>query len=270
MKFIVIGLAMCGFVFSSSWAADKSDKIYWYNSVEASHSTTFKKNIFNTNTVSPNPGLSNIFNDNHLIIASFNYISKLSYRYLFASLLFNYTFSEDQFFDINNLLDEYTVRHEQFTLIPEIFFKWKSLAIGLGYFITFGGETPHRYVFLFNRNSPFFRIKIDQQLGKIPLYVLINFYLSPQEFNFDNSNIYSSSIGLKWYMTYYASISLIYTKNIMTSDRIDDNIGRVLFNYRFTPKFSVGVNFSQLVYTENRNPYNEISINFTYLHTFEK
>ena len=183
MKSINVFVWLLGLCFCTSdylWASDAFDHLLWYQSIEVSHSTTFRKNIFEDNDVTTDSRLSNIYDDQHLVLTSYNYINQFAYRYLFVSLLFNYTYGEDQFFDINNKLDNHTVVYSQYTLIPEIFFKWKSLALGFGYFFTFDGETPHRYAFLFNRDSPFFKFNFDQKLGKSPLYFLSRFYSESQ------------------------------------------------------------------------------------------
>ena len=258
------------FLFSGFLLANTFDRLLWYQSIEFTHSTVFKKNIFKTNQVIDDPNFSTNIEDNHLTITSYNYINKLSYKYFYFSLLFNYTYSEDQFFDENIKLDSRTIITEQFTLVPEVAFKWKFLSLGVGYFITFDRHTPLRLAFLFNRNSPFFKIKLDQKFGKAPLYGIISFYTSPNQFNFDDNAIYSISGGLRWDATYYISLSFVYTRNYLVAQNLEDNIFKIEFAYRILPYLSLGTYFSQLVYTENQTPYNEISFNISYLHDFSK
>ena len=258
------------FLFNCSLLANTFDHFLWYQSFEVTHSTIFKKILFRGNQVANDTNFPTDIEDNHLTITSYNYINKFSYKYLFFSLIFNYTHSEDQFFDINNRLESRTIFNDQFTLIPEISFKWKLLSIGIGYFITFGTYTPLRPIYLYNRDSPFFKIKLDQKFGKAPLYGIISFYTSPNQFNFDDNAIYSISGGFRWDATYYVSLSFIYTRNYLVAQNIEDNIMKIQFTYRILPYLSLGTYYSQLVYTENQTPYNEASLNVNYLHDFSK
>ena len=243
-----------------------------FQSFEVNHYTVFRNSIFR------NYRVENVFTnaqddptaiqEEYQVLTTYNYISKVSYGYFYGSLTFNYVRGEDQFFDANILRSELSRSYEQFSLIPEIFFRISVFSVGFGYYFNFD-QTPFISTALYNKNSPIIKAGIDLPAARW-LSFLTHFYMSPRGFRFDDNTIYSVSFGIRLNFTYYVSFLFLYNRTILASDNMEDNIFRYSFDFRFTPSFSISTGYAQLVYTENRNPYNQISVAMNYLHEFRK
>ena len=243
-----------------------------FQSFEVNHYTLFRNSIFRNyrveNTVTNDGDDPTAIQEEYQVFTTYNYISKVSYKYFYTSLTFNYLRGEDQFFDENILRPELSRSYEQFSLIPEIFFRASVFSIGFGYYFNFE-ETPLVNTALYHKNSPIIKVGIDLPATRW-LSFLTHFYTSPQDFRFDDSTIYSISVGIRLNFTYYVSFLFLYNRTILASNNMEDNIFKYSFDFRFTPSFSISTGYAQLVYTENRNPYNQISVAMNYLHEFRK
>ena len=248
---------------------EKHSHFQMLNSINFSYFVFTQDEIFSNNRKLENIGLNENINNRFYHITELGYFLGMTWKGIYLYLEFDWQQLELNEINTSGVLNN-NLKINSFIFQPEIHYRFFPLSLGFGYNISLADQITYFSFRLYHLNSPFFKAKLDQQWGKLPVASFIHYIGSFDSWKFDNTAYHHLQLGIRFELTYYVNAELMYTRMMQSSSSLQDNIMGVHLEFRITPKFSVEAHYHQLIYTENRHPYTDIRISMNYLHDFHK